>query len=193
MKVRWAIFSLWDKRGAVDLARVLANYGYRILATSKTAEVLSAGGVEVTEVSQWTGAPEILGGRVKTIHPKIAAGILSLRQDETIEPIDLVVCNLYPFAEGIKQQRTLPEMIELIDIGGVTLLRAAAKNWRYVTPVPDPQYYSLVIQEFNSRGGVAEDKRLELARRTFELTSNYDRLIANYFADIVDNYPSTGV
>ncbi len=193
MKTRWAIFSLWDKTGAVELAQTIVNYGYQILATSRTAQVLSTGGVDVTEVSQWTGAPEILGGRVKTIHPKIAAGILSLRQDESVEPIDLVVCNLYPFADGIKQGCSLKELIELIDIGGVTLLRAAAKNWFFVTPVPAPQYYQLIVEEFKRNGEVSPLKRLELARITFELTGSYDRLIANYFAEIVDKYPSIDV
>lgn len=186
MSRRWAIFSLWDKTGAQQLAQVLADCGYGILATSKTAAILKQSGITVTDVANWTGAPEILGGRVKTIHPKIAAGILSYRDDSSIEPIDFVVCNLYPFAQGLKEKRSLKEMVELIDIGGVTLLRAAAKNWFFVTPVPKPDYYPLVIEQLTQHGQVSESLRRELAQKTFELTGNYDMMISRYLADIVD-------
>lgn len=181
----WALISVWDKSGLKELAEVIANYDYRLLATSNTAQFLRKVNLNVTEVSKWTNAPEILGGRVKTIHPKIAAGILSLRRNEGIEPIDIVVCNLYPFRQGVKEEKDLREMIELIDIGGVTLLRSAAKNWRFVVPVPDPKYYPLIIKELKRYGVVRERVRLELARATFELTSSYDQEIARYFAKLV--------
>ncbi|MGQ9678569.1 MAG: IMP cyclohydrolase [bacterium] len=183
---RWAIFSLWDKSGAAELAEALINRGYGILATSKTAAVLKQSGINITEVGTWTGSPEILAGRVKTIHPKIAAGILSNREDSSIEPIDFVVCNLYPFAQGLSEKRELKEMVELIDIGGVTLLRAAAKNWFFVTAVPTPDIYPLVIQELRAHNSVSEKIRRELARNTFEMTGKYDMMIAQYLADIVD-------
>lgn len=186
MDTRWAIFSLWDKTGADELARALINCGYGILATSKTAAILKQSGIKVTDVATWTNAPEILGGRVKTIHPKIAAGILSYREDCDIEPIDFVVCNLYPFEQGLRERRQLKEMVELIDIGGVTLLRAAAKNWFFVTAVPRPEYYPIIIEEITQYGRVSERRRKELAQKTFELTGNYDMMIARYLAEIVD-------
>ncbi|MEO0050455.1 MAG: IMP cyclohydrolase [candidate division WOR-3 bacterium] len=185
----WAILSVWDKSGLEELARALVGADYGLLATSKTGEVLRGAGFNVTDVAQWTGAPEVLKGRVKTLHPKIAAGILSFRDDKMIEPIDFVVCNLYPFADGLRQGLGLKEMIELIDIGGVTLLRAAAKNWLYVTAVPEPKYYPEVIAELRSHGEVSRGQRLRLAQATFELTSRYDGMICSYFAEIVDRYP----
>lgn len=185
----WAILSVWDKTGLEELARAITGAGYGLLSTAKSAAVLRAAGLKVTEVAKWTGAPEILDGRVKTLHPKIAAGILSLRNDKTIEPIDFVVCNLYPFADGLRQGLGLKEMIELIDIGGVTLLRAAAKNWLYVTAVPEPKYYPVVMEGLRSQGEVKRQQRLELARATFELTSRYDGMICSYLAEIVDRYP----
>lgn len=183
---RWAIFSLWDKRGAAELAQALINCGYGVLATSQTATVLKEFGINVTEVEKWTDSPEILGGRVKTIHPKIAAGILSNREDGSIELIDFVVCNLYPFEQGLREKLGLKEMVELIDIGGVTLLRAAAKNWFFVTAVPTPDLYPLVVEQLAELNRVSERVRRELARRTFEITAKYDMLIAQYLADIVD-------
>ncbi len=188
MKKGWAIFSVWDKSGLDDLAKVIYHSGYSLLATAKTSEFLRQKGLKVIEVSEWTGAPEILGGRVKTIHPKIASGILSRREDEEIEPIDIVVCNLYPFTQGLKEKRSRGEMIELIDIGGVTLLRAAAKNWLFVTPVPEPQYYPIIINELNQFGEVREGVRLKLARATFELTSLYDKEISSYLAKLEKEY-----
>lgn len=180
----WAILSVWDKTGLEELARVLVDNGFRLLATARTAAALSASGLVVTEVSEWTGAPEMLGGRVKTLHPKVAAGILSTRSDEGIEPIDVVVCNLYPFSDGVKRGLGLKEMIELIDIGGVTLLRAGAKNWLYVTVVPEPGFYPLIIDEFKSQGEVSRRVRLKLAQATFALTSKYDAAIHQYLAAI---------
>lgn len=193
MAKRWALFSVWDKAGIVDLAGVLITAGYSLLSTARTAAVLRDAGLAVTEVSDWTGAPEILGGRVKTIHPKVAAGILSLRDEQEIEPIDVVVCNLYPFQEGLRGGLELKAMMELIDIGGVTLLRAAAKNWFFVLSVPEPVYYQRVMDEFRRYGRASGALRRELAQRTFELTGSYDRLIAEYFKAIIDRYPDLNV
>lgn len=184
---RWALISVWDKTEVKELAETLTGIKLGILSTSNTAAVLRNAGIPVTEISEWTGAPEILGGRVKTLHPKVAAGILCRRQDEPIEPIDVVVCNLYPFAEGLKRGLKVEEMVELIDIGGVTLLRAAAKNREFVTPVPSPKYYPQVIEELKRYGTVRPKVRQELAAVTFELTSEYDRLIANYFKQLLTN------
>ncbi len=182
---RWALISVWDKSGVAELARVLSESGLGILSTAKSADFLRQEGIEVMEISAWTRAPEILRGRVKTIHPKVAAGILSMREDEVQELIDVVVCNLYPFSAGVKQGLKLPEMVELIDIGGVTLLRAAAKNWRFVTPVPAPEYYPLVIAQLREYGQVSERLRLELAIKSFEVTSKYDEAIREYLRQLL--------
>ncbi len=180
MAIRRAVISVWDKAGIAELAKVFHHQGYGILSTSKTAEVIRKADVPVTEISEFTGSPEILGGRVKTLHPKIAGGILTTRQDPTVEPIDIVVCNLYPFAAGLEREAKHDEMVELIDIGGVTLLRAAAKNHAFVTVVPGPEYYPQVISEIEERGAVRAKLRLELARRAFEITSRYDAAITRY-------------
>lgn len=177
-----AVVSVWDKTRVEHLASVLVETGYRILSTSSTARELRSHGVPVLEIADYTGAPEILGGRVKTIHPKIAGGILSRRQDASIEPIDVVVCNLYPFEQGVRKRLSHNEMVELIDIGGVTLLRAAAKNHEFVTAVPGVAYYDRVIDELRAKRSTTPALRRELARATFELTSRYDAAIAAYLA-----------
>ncbi len=176
-----AVISVWDKTGIVGLARVLDRAGYTILSTSKTAEAIRSGRIPVSEISEFTGSPEILGGRVKTLHSKIASGILTTRHDSAVESIDIVVCNLYPFADGLKHGANHKELVELIDIGGVTLLRAAAKNYAFVTVVPDPEYYPRVISEIEEHGAVRLEFRLELACRAFQMTSRYDAAIARYF------------
>jgi len=178
---RRAIISVWDKTGVVELALALHRAGYQVLSTSKTAAAIRDANVPVTEIAHYTGSPEILGGRVKTLHPKIAGGILTTRQDSTVEPIDVVVCNLYPFAEGLARGASHAELVELIDIGGITLLRAAAKNHAFVTVVPDPKYYTRVAAELSARGEVGPELRLELAAAAFDITSRYDTAIARYF------------
>ncbi len=177
---RRAIISVWDKSGVVELARALHGAGFEILSTSKTAAAIRAAQIPVIEISDYTGSPEILGGRVKTLHPKIAGGILSTRKDNTVEPIDVVVCNLYPFADGLARGAGHDELVELIDIGGITLLRAAAKNHAFVTVVPDPKYYGRVAAELAARGEVGSELRLELAAVAFDITSRYDTTIAQY-------------
>ncbi len=179
-----AILSVWDKTGLADFGAFLAGRGFELLSTSGSAEVLRRSGLAVTEVADFTGAPEILGGRVKTLHPRVAGGILSVRQDPGIEPIDVVVCNLYPFADGLRRAAGPAEMIELIDIGGVTLLRAAAKNHAFVTVVPGPEYYAPVRAEFEQFGAVRDELRRRLAQRAFELTARYDAAIAGYLAGL---------
>ena len=184
MAQRRAIISVWDKTGIVDLARALARAGYEILSTSKTAAAIRDAGVAVTEISAYTGSPEILGGRVKTLHPKIAGGILTTRKDNTVEPIDIVVCNLYAFEDGLARGATHDELVELIDIGGVTLLRAAAKNHAFVTVVPDPKHYPAIIAELGKTGSVGVEMRKKLAAEAFAITSRYDTAIARYFQSI---------
>ncbi len=178
---RRAIISVWDKTGVIELARVLHRAQYEILSTSKTAAAIRAAGVPVIEISDYTGSPEILGGRVKTLHPKIAGGILTTRKDTTVEAIDMVVCNLYPFADGLARGASHDELVELIDIGGITLLRAAAKNHAFVAVVPDPKHYGRVAAEIAALGEVSPKLRLELAAAAFETTSRYDATIAQYF------------
>lgn len=184
MHPRRAVVSVWDKTGVADFARVLHDTGHQVLSTSKTAQLIRAAGVPVTEISDYTGSPEILGGRVKTLHPLIAGGILTTRKDDTVPPIDIVVCNLYAFEEGLARGLTHPELVELIDIGGVTLLRAAAKNHDHVTVVPGPEHYGPVADELRARGAVGPELRRELARRVFELTSGYDAAIARHFTGL---------
>jgi len=184
MARRTALISVWDKSGLVELAAALDRHGYRILSTSRTAQAIRESGVGVVDIAEYTGSPEILGGRVKTLHPKIAGGILTIRQDPSIEPIDIVVCNLYPFEEGLKRRAGRDEMIELIDIGGVTLLRAAAKNHAYVTVVPGNEHYARVMAELNRAGEVGSELRLALAAEAFAITGRYDAAVSSYLGGL---------
>ena len=184
MGKRRAIISVWDKTGVIELARALAGSGYEILSTSKTAAMIREAGIPVTEIADYTGSPEILGGRVKTLHPKIAGGILTTRKDNTVEPIDVVVANLYPFEDGLARGATHDELVELIDIGGVTLLRAAAKNHAFVTVVPDARHYPAIIAELKKTGSIGEETRKKLAAESFGITSRYDAAIAKYFQSV---------
>jgi phosphoribosylaminoimidazolecarboxamide formyltransferase/IMP cyclohydrolase len=176
------LISVWDKTGIVQFARDLSGLGIEILSTAKTAQLLRENGISVVEVSDFTGSPEILGGRVKTLHPKVFAGILSYRKEPDIEPIDIVVVSLYPFEENLKMGLTLPEMVELIDIGGVSLLRAAAKNYEHVTVVPDKQFYDSVCAELKANGEVSLKTREMLAAQAFARVAHYDAIIHSYLA-----------
>ena len=185
---RRAIVSVSDKLGIVDFSKGLVSLGYEILATDGTAKALRAGGVPVRSVSEYTGQPEVLGGRVKTLHPKIFAAILAVDGNEEeltrygIEPVDLVVANLYPFEETVAKPRvTHAEAVENIDIGGVSLIRAAAKNADRVTVVVRPSRYAEVLGALRG-GGVPKPMRESLALEAFEYTSGYDAAIYNYLA-----------
>ncbi|MDR1892692.1 MAG: bifunctional phosphoribosylaminoimidazolecarboxamide formyltransferase/IMP cyclohydrolase, partial [Oscillospiraceae bacterium] len=188
MKKR-AIISLSDKTGAVEFAAALDRLGFEILSTGGTAKTLADAGIPVTNVSDVTGFPECLDGRVKTLHPKIHAGILAMRQNpqhmEQIEslgvaPIDIVAINLYPFKQTIlKPGVTLEEAVENIDIGGPTMLRAAAKNWQDVAVLADPADYQIVLSELEA-GGITQGTRFRLMGKVFEHTAQYDSLIAAY-------------
>ena len=192
--IRRALISVSDKRGVVDLARVLTELGIEILSTGGTAAAISAAGLAVTQVSTHTGAPEILDGRVKTLHPKIHGGLLGRdtaahQQEMTangIEPIDLVVVNLYPFEATVAKPTTsLEDAIENIDIGGPAMLRSAAKNHERVAVVVDPGDYGWVADALR-RGGVSAAQRLALARTAFAHTAAYDAAIAGYLSAIDD-------
>lgn len=200
MKKR-ALISVSDKTGIVEFASKLHQLGVEIISTGGTARVLREAGIPVTGVSELTGFPECLDGRVKTLHPNIHAGILAIRSNEEhmrqlsdlgIQPIDFVVINLYPFKETIlKEDVKLEEAIENIDIGGPTLLRAAAKNSQDVVVVVDPDDYPKVIDELENKGEVSRQTKFSLAAKVFEHTAHYDALIAEYFRKQSDSeeYP----
>jgi len=186
--VRRALLSVSDKAGLVDLARGLDALGVSLLSTGGTARTLREAGLAVTDVSQVTGFPEIMDGRVKTLHPRIHGGLLGRRglddavmAEHGIEPIDLLVVNLYPFAATVaRQDCTFEEAIENIDIGGPALLRAAAKNHEHVAVVTDPGDYAELIEALRGKGGTGVALRRRLAAKAFAHTARYDGLIANW-------------
>jgi phosphoribosylaminoimidazolecarboxamide formyltransferase/IMP cyclohydrolase len=194
-KVSRALLSVSDKRGIVALGRDLREMGVAILSTGGTARALKEAGIPVTEVSEYTGFPEMMDGRIKTLHPKIHGALLGNRDEEEhlrqmkqhgIEPIDLVVVNLYPFEQTVaKPDCSLTEAIENIDIGGPTMLRSAAKNFKDVAVVTDPGDYEAIVTEMkNSGGGLSWEARFRLAKKVFQLTSHYDGAIAEYLAKV---------
>jgi phosphoribosylaminoimidazolecarboxamide formyltransferase/IMP cyclohydrolase len=183
-----AVLSVHNKTGLVEFARGLADLGWTLLASGGTAKLLRENNVSVTEVADYTKSPEILGGRVKTLHPAIHGGLLARPTDEDHgqllelgwDYIDLVAVNLYPFEETIaKQNVTYADAIENIDIGGVTLIRAAAKNHERVTLVCDPSDYNTVLDELRN-GGISEKMRAKLAIKGFASTAHYDTAIHDY-------------
>ncbi len=194
-KITRALISVTDKSGVADFAKELAAMGVEIVSTGGTAKVIREAGVPVKDVSELTGFPEMMDGRVKTLHPKVHGGILAIRDNEKhmaqmkehgIPSIELVVVNLYAFEKTVaKEGVTLAEAIENIDIGGPTLLRSSAKNFRYVTVVVDPSDYQKVLEEMKANDGATTLKtRFTLARKVFETTSSYDSAIASYLAKI---------
>ncbi|MEO2280348.1 bifunctional phosphoribosylaminoimidazolecarboxamide formyltransferase/IMP cyclohydrolase [Pseudoalteromonas pernae] len=195
--IRRALLSVSDKTGIVDFARELTAQGVEILSTGGTCKLLADNGIKVTEVSDHTGHPEIMDGRVKTLHPKIHGGILARRgQDEgvmsenNIDAIDMVVVNLYPFAQTVANEGcTLEDAIENIDIGGPTMVRAAAKNHKDVTIVVNASDYGRVVAEMKeNQGSTTHATRFDLAIAAFEHTAQYDGMIANYFGKMVPDY-----
>lgn len=196
--IKRALISVSDKKGIVDLARELNGLGVEILSTGGTARALREAGVPVTEVAEYTGSPEMLDGRVKTLHPKIHGGLLARRDNPKdmedlsrygIKPIDMVVVNLYPFEETIaKPGVRFADAIENIDIGGPTMLRAASKNFTDVAVIVDPDDYGPVIAEMRASGGALSPRtKFRLARKVFSHTSRYDTAIMNYLAGV--EYP----
>lgn len=191
--VRRALISVYDKTGLIPFAQRLIRHGITIISTGGTAKALEREGIAVTEVTSLTGFPEILGGRVKTLHPAVHAGLLARRNDRDdlshlaelqIEPIDLVVVNLYPFTEVVaREDITEAEAIENIDIGGPTMVRAAAKNYYFVGVVSSPSDYDTVADELDRNGGMLPLKvRRDLSKKAFQLTARYDQAITEYFA-----------
>jgi phosphoribosylaminoimidazolecarboxamide formyltransferase/IMP cyclohydrolase len=190
VNVSRALISVSDKAGVTEFARALAGLGVQILSTGGTAKLLAKEGIGVTEVSAHTGFPEMLDGRVKTLHPKIHGGILARRDNREhmaaidkagIPPIDLIVVNLYPFQATVADPDcTLENAIENIDIGGPTMLRAAAKNYHGVAVLVDPADYAMVLDEIRASGGVTEATRFALAKKVFAHTAGYDGAIANH-------------
>lgn len=189
-----ALLSVYDKTGLVEFGRGLAELGFELVASGGTARALSQAGLSVTQIDQITGFPEILGGRVKTLHPAVHGGILARRipehlaelESHGIAPIDLVACNLYPFVETVRRPDvTEAQAVEEIDIGGVTLLRAAAKNFESVIVVCDPADYEGVLNALRS-GEVPLEERRRLALKAFRHTAAYDAAIANWLAGMVE-------
>ncbi|HHX8442997.1 TPA: bifunctional phosphoribosylaminoimidazolecarboxamide formyltransferase/IMP cyclohydrolase [Vibrio diabolicus] len=195
--IRRALISVSDKTGIVEFAQALAERGVDILSTGGTARLLAEQGIAVTEVSDYTGFPEMMDGRVKTLHPKVHGGVLGRRgQDDDvmekhgINPIDMVVVNLYPFAETVaKEGCTLADAVENIDIGGPTMVRSAAKNHKDVTIVVNAHDYDRVIAEMDANEkSLTLETRFDLAIAAFEHTAAYDGMIANYFGTMVPSY-----
>ncbi|HFC91358.1 MAG TPA: bifunctional phosphoribosylaminoimidazolecarboxamide formyltransferase/IMP cyclohydrolase, partial [Leucothrix mucor] len=191
-----ALISVSDKAGILEFAQKLHARGVEILSTGGTAKILLDNAIPVTEVSDYTGFPEMMDGRVKTLHPKIHGGILARRgtddavmEEHDIPPIDLIVVNLYPFEATIaKDDCTLEEAIENIDIGGPTMVRASAKNHAHVAIVVDPSDYKIIESELdNNDGAISKKSRFKLATKAFEHTAKYDGLIANYLGKIIEN------
>jgi phosphoribosylaminoimidazolecarboxamide formyltransferase/IMP cyclohydrolase len=200
--IKRALLSVSDKTGIVDFARCLAEKGVDILSTGGTAKLLAENGIQVTEVSNYTGHPEIMDGRVKTLHPKVHGGILARRGideavmlENDISAIDIVVVNLYPFANAVSDENcSLENAIENIDIGGPTMVRAAAKNHRDVTIVVNASDYSRVLAEMNENNdSLTYQTRFDLAIAAYEHTASYDGMIANYFGKMLNAHGSENV
>ena len=193
--IKKAIISVSNKEGIAEFAKALGSLGIEILSTGGTAKALREAGISVTEVSEYTGFPEMLDGRVKTLHPKIHGGLLSRRdnlrdmeeiKEQGIDTIDMVVVNLYPFEETISRQGvSFAEAIENIDIGGPTMLRSASKNFQDVAVIVDPSDYRKIIKEIKRlKGDLSYKTRLKLAKKVFKRTSRYDKAIADYLTKV---------
>ncbi len=193
-KISTALISVTDKSGIVEFARSLEQLGIEILSTGGTAGTLRDGGVRVLDISDYTGFPEMMDGRVKTLHPKVHGGLLGRRDNEQdlqmmdrhgIKSIDLVVVNLYRFEQAVaKEGCTLEDAVENIDIGGPSMIRSAAKNFKDVTVVIDPSDYSRVLEEISQSGETTLETRFELAKKVFALTSHYDKAITDYLREV---------
>jgi len=192
--IKQALLSVSDKTGLVELARGLAAHGVSLLSTGGTAKLLADAGLKVTEVADYTGFPEMLDGRVKTLHPKIHGGLLARREDAAhlraieaagIPPIDLLVVNLYPFESTVaKPDCELDKAIENIDIGGPAMVRSAAKNWRGVGVVTDAAQYTAVLDEIKRSGALSDETRFALAVAAFNRIANYDAAISDYLSSL---------
>jgi len=195
--MKWALLSVWDKTGIIDLAKVLAGQKFNIMSSGGTGKALAEAGVKFTEVSSYTGFPEMMDGRVKTLHPKVHGGLLGRRSIDDavmarhgINHIDLLVVNLYPFEKMSARDMNLEKLIEYIDVGGPAMIRAAAKNYRDVAVVVDPADYSRVARALTGSGFTPED-RLMLAKKAFARTAAYDAAISNYLYRLDSEFPGT--
>lgn len=194
-KINKVIISVSNKSGVMEFARELSKFGVEILSTGGTAKSLRETGLAVKDISEYTGFPEMLDGRVKTLHPKVHGGLLGRRanpehvskmKEYQIDPIDMIIVNLYPFEETVaKKDCTLEDAIENIDIGGPTMLRSAAKNYEDVTVIVDPADYPKIIAEMQANNGaVSKATNFYLAKKVFQRTSQYDTAITNYLSKI---------
>jgi phosphoribosylaminoimidazolecarboxamide formyltransferase/IMP cyclohydrolase len=190
-KIKTVLISVSDKSGVADFAKELSKFGVKFMSTGGTAKLLRDAGLKVQDVSEYTGFPEMLDGRVKTLHPKVHGGLLGIRTNPEhvkvmkahgIEEIDMVIINLYPFKQTIaKEGCTLEEAIENIDIGGPTMLRSSAKNFEFVTVLIDPADYKTVLDEMKkSNGAVSRNTNFRLAVKVFQTTHEYDGMITAY-------------
>lgn len=194
MKIQRAIMSVSNKAGLSEFAIFLKGYGVEILSTGGTKRYLDDAGVNPIDISSYTGFPEIMDGRVKTLHPKVHGGILNIRDNAEhqramdalgIKHIDMIVVNLYPFKEVVSKGCTLEEAIENIDIGGPSMIRAAAKNYRYVTVVVEAVDYQRVMEDMKANdGATTEELRFSFAKKVFSITSDYDAAIYKYLSEI---------
>ncbi len=191
VRIQRALISVYDKTGVAEFAKALADQAVEIISSGGTARAIAAAGVKVRQVQEWTGFPEMLGHRVVTLHPKVHGAILALRDDPAhqadiekygLEPLDLVCASLYPFEQAVaKEGCSFADAIEMIDIGGPCMVRAAAKNHKFVTVVTDPAQYDDVLAEMRAKDGcVSLELRSRLARAAFALTAHYDTAISGY-------------
>jgi len=193
--MKWALLSVWDKTGIIQLAGELARHQFNIMSSGGTGKVLAEAGIKFTEVSSYTGFPEMMDGRVKTLHPKVHGGLLGRRRidDEVmgkhgINRIDLLVVNLYPFEAMSAKPMSLESLIEYIDVGGPAMIRAAAKNYKDVAVVVDPADYPAVITAINGEG-ISAEQRLALAKKAFARTAAYDAAISNHLYGLEAPFP----
>jgi phosphoribosylaminoimidazolecarboxamide formyltransferase/IMP cyclohydrolase len=191
MDIKYALISVFNKEGIIDFAKGLSNLGINLISTGGTAEILKDSGLQITEVSELTGYPEMLEGRVKSLHPIIHTGILAKRNEKMhmdklkqlhINPLDIVVCNLYPFELTIEKRTAgIEEVIENIDIGGPTLIRSSAKNFNDVVVITNPERYPKILEELKTKKDVHIEMRKKLALEAFSYTAQYDSIITQYF------------
>jgi len=196
-----ALISVSDKQGIVEFSRALAELGIEIISTGGTASLLRENKIPVKDIAEITGFPEMMDGRVKTLHPKVHGGILALRdnpehvakmKEHEIPPIDLVVVNLYPFEAAVARGAGFEEIVENIDIGGPSMVRAAAKNHQHVGVVVDPADYSSILAELRQHdASLSPETRFRLFCKAFQHTARYDGAISNYFSALDDNKKTT--
>jgi len=193
-KIQRAVISCYDKSGVVELGKALRDYGVELICTEGTQKALGKGGVESTEIAEFTGVREMMSGRVKTIHPKVHAGLLGIRDNKVhvedmqmyeCQWIDMVVVNVHPIEDLIRRPAITPdEVVEQVDIGGVAMIRSAAKNFRYVTVVVNPARYTTLIHELRAHeGAVPFMSRYRLAQEAFACTAQYDAALSTYLPD----------